>query len=84
MSETPKKITAMFAFISTDENGDDSVPAFIMPNGMWMPLTGADLERVQSLQSIAQELANASGRGMRIVVFSEMTLIGTIEPAGRT
>lgn len=73
------KITELFAFICTDENGDDGIPAMHLM-GIAMPLVGADLKRVESLRVHGQQAANNTQRPVRIAVFRSMEIIETLEP----
>lgn len=65
------KIRELYAFISTDENGDEGIIGAIMPGsgGTFMPFVGADLARVESLRSIADQIAKAYNRTYEIRYF---------------
>lgn len=77
------KIEAMYAYI-THEKGDpydEGVAAFLPPmTHQWMPMVGADEERMVSLRPIAQELADATGQKITLVKFSVRTDLETIDP----
>jgi hypothetical protein len=73
------KITELFAFICTDENGDEGIPAINLI-GMVMPLIGADRKRIESLREAGQDSANKTGRQVRIAVFRGMEVIEVLEP----
>lgn len=75
------KIEKMFAFIAADDGPDDEgvVGASVEP-GIWAPLVGADMSRVEALKGVAQEAANASGKEITIVEFSIRKEIGKITP----
>lgn len=80
------KIEAMYAYI-THEKGDpddEGVTAFMPPSmrpmRQWMPMVGADEERMASLRPMAQELANATGQRITLVKFSVRTDLETIDP----
>lgn len=70
-------ITEMFAFVVYDGTGeaDEGVIGFDR-----MPLVGADLTRVESLQPLAQQIANTIGKQVRIYRFSTKEQIGEINP----
>lgn len=74
------KITEMFCFAIDDKDAnDEGVPAF--DSGvMTLPMMGADLRRVEQLTPIAQRLADASGKPIRIYKFSVKEQIGEISP----
>ncbi len=63
------RIEKMYAFIVVDDDGSEGVPAFQGPDGMVLPMTGADLARVESLRPIAQNFANRSGKSVKLCVF---------------
>lgn len=63
-------IESMFAFICTDLDGSEGVPAIgPMPDGTVYPLMGADLERMASLRQYAEKLAEG-GRLVKLVKFT--------------
>lgn len=65
------RITQLFAFISSEQNGDDEgVIAFRGPSGDWMPMVGADAARMESLRPVARVIAEASRKSVRLVRFS--------------
>ena len=50
-----KTITELYAFVAMDnEDGNEGVMGFMTDQGM-MPMIGADLKRVESLTSIADQ-----------------------------
>jgi hypothetical protein len=75
----PYKVTELFAFIAIDKDGDEAVPAF--SSGMYLlPLMGADTARIDSIRPMAQQIADMTGRHMRLVKFSHMELVEEIFP----
>jgi hypothetical protein len=64
------QITEMYAFVAVDRDGDEGIIGMRAPDGSWMPLVGADKARVESLRSIAREIARASHREVRLLRFS--------------
>jgi hypothetical protein len=73
-------IEEMFAFISYDKDGnDEGVCAFHGGYGVWMPMVGADMARVESLKPIAKILAKESGKNIKLCKFSSRTVIEEIE-----
>jgi hypothetical protein len=50
----------MFAFISEESPGNEGVMAFKAPNGLWWPMVGADMARVEQLRPIADKIALAT------------------------
>jgi hypothetical protein len=67
-----QEITNLYAWIATQSNGDESLPAtelVIRGRGMVMPLIGADMERMISLRGDAVEVKALSGVRMRLCRF---------------
>ncbi len=65
------RIDHMFAFVQTDPTDDtEGITGFLAPDGTWMPMVGADLERVEQLMPIAQGIASATGREIKVLKFS--------------
>jgi hypothetical protein len=74
-----KLIEEMFAFVS--EDGDcEGVVALQGRDGMWMPLVGADMARVDSIRVVAQKIANSTGRRLRLLRFTVRHELEVIEP----
>ncbi|MBA7666661.1 hypothetical protein ES703_74742 [subsurface metagenome] len=62
------RIERIFAFIAEENPQDEGVVAMkIGPN--WMPLVGADMARIESLRPIAQDIAKATGKTIKLIVF---------------
>lgn len=64
------KIDEMYAFIATDEDGQEGICAFQIESGLWMPMVGADLKRVDSLRPIARSIVLATGRQIEVCKFT--------------
>jgi len=71
------KITEMFAFVAEEVPGDEGVMGFKNHRGEWMPMVGADMERVSSLIPMADEIAKILNLKYRILKFE---LVGQINP----
>jgi ABC-type branched-subunit amino acid transport system ATPase component len=63
------KITEMFAFIATEKDGTEGVMGMMSENG-WVPLVGADMDRVESIKPIVQGIAQSSGVNITLAKFS--------------
>ena len=64
------KITEMFAFICEDKGpGDEGVVAMKV-GSQWMPLVGADIDRVKSLKPFALDIQKATGKKVKLVHFT--------------
>lgn len=75
------RIDSLFAFIVVDDDGTEGVPALSTPLGP-MPMMGADLARVKSLEPIAQAWAQANGKSVSLVHFSRRTVQKVYQPDG--
>lgn len=78
----PKRlvIEKMFAFIAEDEEGE-GVCGFQDPlTGDWAPMVGADIARIETLEPMAQLIANESKKTIRLVLFSERKEVRLIRP----
>jgi hypothetical protein len=53
-------ITELYAFIAENESGKEGVMAWLTPEGVWLPMIGADMERVDSMRKIADAIAATS------------------------
>jgi hypothetical protein len=76
------KITEMFAFVMADKDeNDEGVPAFFdRTTGSWMPLVGADRNRISSLEEVAQRIANEHKKEIRLIRFTWSETIKVIKP----
>jgi hypothetical protein len=71
-------IDRLFAYVATDDDGE-GVAAYQI-DGQWMPLVGADEERMRSLKPVAQLVADQSGKRLALVRFEARTDEDYIEP----
>lgn len=75
-------IDEMFAFIAIDDGGE-GITGFKSPMG-WMPMVGADMDRIEQFKPIAQALSNDSGKRIVIAKFSIREDLEILEPGGET
>jgi hypothetical protein len=73
-------IDSMWAFVATDKDGTEGIPAF-QSGAMLLPLVGADMQRIESMRPIAQTLADERGITIKLVHFTNRQEIETITPA---
>jgi hypothetical protein len=72
---TPKKIEVIYAWIVTERDGSEGIPAQLLGN-VWAPLIGADMERVESARNTAAlHYAKAAKLPHRLVKFTTMTVL---------
>lgn len=72
------RVEVLFAFLAHDDQGEGIT---VYPVGeMAFPLIGADLERVESLRSMAQEIANVRRTPITLAYFEHRRDIETIKP----
>lgn len=74
------KITEMFAFVVTDEDGSEGIPSFTIPFEGTMPLLGSDMARIDSLLPLAQQMSDLYKKEIRLVKFTNMELVKTLKP----
>lgn len=77
------KIDRILAYVVADSEPDDEgIPAFQAPDGSWMPMLGADEDRVRSLRAHAQATADSMGKPIRLLRFTHVEVVEVIEPRG--
>jgi len=63
-----EKVEVMYAFVVEDK-GDEGIMGFKVSDG-WMPMVGADMDRVKSLMPIAREISKVTGLPFKVLKFS--------------
>ncbi len=66
-----------------DTDGTEGVPA-ILEDGVWFPLMGADMARVESLRQLVEHDPAFAGMKIAIQRFGHRETIGTIDRSGET
>ena len=66
----PLKIEKMFAFVATDDEGNEGVCGFNVGGAGWMPMVGADMAMVEKLRPMALATAEKSGQRIKLVLFT--------------
>ena len=74
------KIMKMYAYISEDDGPDDEGVVAVKMGDTWMPLVGADMERMDSLRPMALEVAKATGKKVILAYFQARTDYEVIRP----
>jgi len=71
-----KVIEELFAYCAEDVEGEDLMEGLIgfAMDGQWIPLIGADMERVEALRSIAIKIGEQSGKK---IVIKKFKLVST-------
>ena len=81
--DNPRDIDRLYAWIARDPaDGTEGLTAARMGDTM-MPLVGADLARVNSLERFARQAAEISGQAVSLVQFERAGTLKTITPGGR-
>jgi hypothetical protein len=76
-----RHIDEMYAFVQTDPaDQTEGVIGFLAPDGTWMPMVGADTERIEYLRPMAQQIATATDREVRVIRFTVREEIEVIKP----
>jgi hypothetical protein len=78
----PLRIEEIFAWIITERDGSQGIPARMdLDQGVWIPLVGADKERIESLRPTAIMLAGDLGLKLELVRFHGSEVLETHDPA---
>jgi len=72
------RIEEMFAFVAEDSGPEDEGLVGTNTGDGWMPLIGADMARVESLKPIARGIAEATGKKIKIIHFTQREEIGVV------
>lgn len=75
-----QKIEKMYAFVCTDDDGTEGIPAFSGPGGMMLPMVGADLARANSLKPIAEDICKQLGKKITLCRFEVREELEVFEP----
>jgi hypothetical protein len=78
--DDPHDISRIYAWIARDADGIEGVVASPMRGGMILPLVGADMERVTSLEMLARAAGVARGVPVTLVRFERAETTRTIWP----
>ena len=74
------RIVALWAFVSVDDEGKEGLCATTLPGLGLTPLIAADAARLARLTPIAQNIASASGKRIRLIRLSTREEVRVIEP----
>ncbi len=81
------KIERMYAFVQEDTGPDDeeviSAPGRVLGpfhGPVPVPLVGADQGRVETLRPVAQRIADATGKPVKVLMFSVRTEVAVLMP----
>lgn len=72
------RINQMFAFVILDDDGTEGVPAMLI-EGVWMPLMGADMARVDSLIHLVETEPAFAGRKLTVHRFGHRETVRVID-----
>ena len=72
------RIDEIFAFVSEDAEGHEGICGFRAPDGSWLPMVGADKERVDTLRPIAKIVSEQTGMRIKLLKFSRRSFIEEI------
>lgn len=76
----PLRITSLTAWTQIDAQDQEGLVAMRGDDGVWLPLIGADLERIESLRPYAQAVAQATGRPVTLRRFGDGEVLETLQP----
>jgi hypothetical protein len=70
-----KEIDQIWALLAEDSPEQEGIMGALMPNGMWMALVSGNEAHAQRLKEIAREMGLSAGKKVRLVKFSNRTVI---------
>lgn len=73
------RIDAMFACIVLDDDGTEGIPAVLAPDGMIIPLVGADMTRLAQIRAMVLSDPVLLGKRIEIVKFSQRERLEMIQ-----
>jgi hypothetical protein len=76
------RIDEVWLFISVDQTGEGVCAGPLMGPGTLVPLIAADKARMESLIPVARQIAQASGKPVKLIKFSTRSEVMTIGPFG--
>jgi hypothetical protein len=74
-------IDELYAFVAVDDDGNEGIAAFLK-DGVWYPMVGADMERIDDLRPRAKKVAELGGVLIKLCKFSardEVEVIGVVQ-----
>ena len=72
----PLLIGTLWAYVAFDEaDHTEGVIAWQRPDGVWMPMVGADLEMADALRTRARAIAKLSGTKVSLVHFTDRHVV---------
>lgn len=74
------KITELFAYVMADADSDDEGIPAALSDSVWYPLMGADRGRMEKVQHLAQTLADAQGKTIKLVRSTGLEVVETVKP----
>lgn len=77
-----KRIDTLFAFIAVDEFGDEGVVGATLPGLGFSMLAGADLARIESLRPLAEKIAKATSKEIKLIQLTTRAELGVINQKG--
>ncbi|MEH2565305.1 hypothetical protein [Bradyrhizobium sp. AZCC 2289] len=76
------RIDEVWLFISVDETGEGVCAGPLMGPGTLVPLIAADQARMESLIPVARQIAQESGKPVKLIKMSARAELMTIAPFG--
>lgn len=86
MTAPPFRIDTIWAYLAWEPDADgrdaEGIAAYLGTDGMWLPMIGADEERVKSLREMAETISFTTGKALRLVRFDRVEVVEEISPSG--
>lgn len=76
------RITTLHAWTQVDDGDEEGIIATLGADGTdaWLPLIGADEDRIRSLRPVAEGVARATGRPVQLRRFDNGVIVDEIQP----
>ena len=74
------RILTLHAFVGYDEEGNEGIASTLSSDGMWFPMITGSLDKIGEMRDVAQEIANLSGRPVKLIRFAVRSDLEEIRP----
>jgi hypothetical protein len=73
---SPRVIERLYAWVVTEADGGQGIPAFDRGDGLVLPMIGADSERIESLRPVAMQAAGVCLK-LELIEFGDRVVLET-------
>lgn len=76
------RINTIHVFVGLNDSDEEGICAVMAENGTWLPMIAANNRGIDDLREQAQEVANMSGRTVKLIRFAVRSDLEEIRPEG--